>query len=160
VTAEGQAREPRDTAGVIAPPPIIYLVFLLLGFVLESVMPDNDLPAVVQWLGALLIVAGLALGFGFERALKRADTPANPFKPTQSIATDGVYRFTRNPAYLSMTIVYVGIALAADAPWALVLLIPATLVIQFGVIAREERYLERSFGDEYLSYKQRTRRWI
>jgi protein-S-isoprenylcysteine O-methyltransferase Ste14 len=59
-----------------------------------------------------------------------------------------------------MTIVYVGIALAADAPWTLVMLVPATLVIQLGVIAREERYLERLFGDQYLTYKQRTRRWI
>ena len=145
---------------MVAPPPVIYLLFLGLGFGLEALMPDNDLPAWLQWLGAELIVAGLALGISFERALARARTPANPYKPSTSLATTGPYRFTRNPAYLSMTIVYVGIALAADAPWTLVMLVPATLVIQLGVIAREERYLERLFGDQYLTYKQRTRRWI
>jgi protein-S-isoprenylcysteine O-methyltransferase Ste14 len=160
VTAEGQPRQRRETAGVIAPPPIIYLAFLGLGFLLEALMPDNDLPAWLQWLGAALIVAGLALGIAFERALARARTPANPYKPSTSLATTGPFRFTRNPAYLSMAIVYVGIALAAAAPWALVMLAPALVVIQFGVIVREERYLERLFGDEYLSYQQRTRRWI
>jgi protein-S-isoprenylcysteine O-methyltransferase Ste14 len=167
VTAEGQREEGRDgaedgrgTAGVIAPPPLIFLAFLLVGFVLESALPDNNLPTGIQWLGALLIVLGIALAVAFERALSRARTPANPYKQTEALATSGPYRFTRNPAYLAMAIIYVGMALAADAPWALPLLIPALLVVQFGVIVREERYLERLFGDEYLSYKRRTRRWL
>jgi protein-S-isoprenylcysteine O-methyltransferase Ste14 len=160
VTAEDRAGEGRGTAGLPAPPPVIFLLFLGLGFVLEALMPDNDLPAWLQWIGAAVIVGGIALGVGFERALQRARTPANPFKPTKAIATDGVYRFSRNPGYLSMAIVFAGIALAADAPWVLVMLAPAVAAIQLLVIAREERYLERLFGEEYLSYKRRTRRWI
>jgi protein-S-isoprenylcysteine O-methyltransferase Ste14 len=160
VTAEGQPRKRRETAGVIAPPPIIYALFLGLGFLLEALMPENDLPAWVQWLGAAVIAAGVALTVSFEFAFKRADTPANPYKPSTALATSGPYRFSRNPGYLGMAIVYVGIALAAGAPWALVMLVPAIVVLHFGVIVREERYLERLFGDEYLSYKQRTRRWI
>jgi protein-S-isoprenylcysteine O-methyltransferase Ste14 len=160
VTAEEQAREERDTAGIIAPPPLIFVGFLLVGYVLESALPDNNLPSWVQWLGGLLIIVGIALLVAFERALSRARTPANPYTPTKALATGGAYRFTRNPGYLAMAIVYVGLSLGADAPWALLLLVPALLVVQFGVIVREERYLERLFGDEYLSYKRRTRRWI
>jgi protein-S-isoprenylcysteine O-methyltransferase Ste14 len=150
----------RGTAGVIAPPPVIYLGFLGLGFVLESLLPGAELPGWAQWIGAVVIVAGVALMISFELAFKRAGTDANPYRPSTALATDGPYRFGRNPGYLGMAITYIGITLAADAPWALVMLVPATLVIQYGVIAREERYLERLFGEEYLSYKRTTRRWI
>jgi protein-S-isoprenylcysteine O-methyltransferase Ste14 len=145
---------------VIAPPPVIYLGFLGLGFVLESLLPGAELPGWAQWLGAVVIVAGVALMISFELAFKRVGTDANPYRPSTALATDGPYRFSRNPGYLGMAITYIGITLAAEAPWGLVMLVPATLVIQYGVIAREERYLERLFGAEYLSYKRTTRRWI
>jgi protein-S-isoprenylcysteine O-methyltransferase Ste14 len=160
VGAEEQPRQRRGTAGVIAPPPVIYLGFLGLGFVLESLLPGAELPGWAQWIGAVVIVAGVALMISFELAFKRAGTDANPYRPSTALATDGPYRFSRNPGYLGMAITYIGITLAAEAPWALVMLVPATLVIQYGVIAREERYLERPFGEEYLSYKRTTRRWI
>jgi protein-S-isoprenylcysteine O-methyltransferase Ste14 len=160
VTAGGQPGQGRETAGVIAPPPLIYLVFLGLGFALEGLLPGGDLPVAVQWLGAAVILAGVALLISFERAFKSAGTDANPYRPSTSLATSGPYRFSRNPAYLGMAITFAGIALAADAPWALVMLVPAMLVIQYGVILREEPYLERLFGEEYLSYKRTTRRWI
>jgi protein-S-isoprenylcysteine O-methyltransferase Ste14 len=160
VTAEGQAGQTRGTAGVIAPPPVIYLAFLGLGVAFEWLMPGAVLPGWVQWIGAAVIVAGVALMFSFESAFKRVGTDANPYRPSTALATDGPYRFSRNPAYLGMAITYVGIALAAAAPWALLMLAPAMLVIQYGVIAREERYLERLFGEDYLAYKRTTRRWI
>jgi protein-S-isoprenylcysteine O-methyltransferase Ste14 len=160
VTAEGQPRERRGTAGVIAPPPVIFLAFLGLGFVLEGLLPGAELPTWAQWVGAVVIVAGVALVISFEVAFKRVGTNANPYRPSTALATDGPYRFSRNPAYVGMAIVYVGIALAAQAPWTLVMLVPALVVIQVGVIAREERYLERLFGEEYLSYKRTTRRWL
>jgi protein-S-isoprenylcysteine O-methyltransferase Ste14 len=76
------------------------------------------------------------------------------------LVTDGPFRYTRNPAYLAFAVIYVGIASVANALWA-ILLLPATLfVIRRGVIEREERYLEREFGEEYLSYKARVRRWV
>ena len=84
----------------------------------------------------------------------------SPYKPVSHIATEGPFRYTRNPAYLSMTMMYTGIAALANALWAIIVLPVALLVIQRGVIEREERYLERKFGGEYLSYKARVRRWI
>jgi protein-S-isoprenylcysteine O-methyltransferase Ste14 len=160
VTAEGQPRQKRGTADVIAPPPVIYLAFLGLGFAFEWLMPGAELPGWAQWMGAVVIVAGVALMISFELAFKRAGTDANPYRPSTALATDGPYRFSRNPAYLGMAITYVGITLAAEAPWALLMLAPATLVIHYGVIAREERYLEQLFGEDYLTYKRTTRRWI
>jgi protein-S-isoprenylcysteine O-methyltransferase Ste14 len=160
VTAKGQAGQTRGTAGVIAPPPVIYLGFLGLGFAFEWLMPGAELPGWVRFIGAAVIVAGVALLISFESAFKRVGTDANPYRPSTALATGGPYRYSRNPAYLGMAITYVGIALAAAAPWALVMLAPAMLVIQYGVIAREERYLERLFGEDYLAYKRTTRRWI
>ena len=160
VTAEEQPGQARGTAGVIAPPPVIYLAFLGLGFVLEWLMPGAELPGWAQWIGAVVIVVGVALMISFEQAFKRAGTDANPYRPSTALATDGPYRFSRNPAYLGMATTYVGITLAAEAPWALLMLVPATLVIRHGVIAREERYLEGLFGEDYVAYKRTTRRWI
>jgi protein-S-isoprenylcysteine O-methyltransferase Ste14 len=107
-----------------------------------------------------LIVAGAGLMGTFVRAFGRAGTPMDPGSPSQAIVTDGPYRLTRNPAYLGMTLAYAGIAIAADAPLALVPLPVAVAVVDRGVIAREERYLERKFGAQYTDYKRRVRRWI
>ena len=131
-----------------------------LGFVLKALLPGAELPAWAQWSGAAVIAAGVLLMVSFERAFKRAGTDANPYRPSTALATDGPYRFSRNPAYLDMAITYVGITLAAAAPWALVMLVPATFLMHYGVILREERYLEALFGGEYLSYKRMARRWI
>ena len=160
VTAEQRWRQERETAGVIAPPPVIYLGSLGLGFVLEVLLPGAELPGWAQWAGAAIIAAGVGLVVAFERAFTRAGTDANPYRASTALATDGPYRFSRNPAYLGMASIFIGIALAADAPWALVMLVPAILLMHYGVILREERYLEGLFGEEYLRYKRTTRRWL
>lgn len=151
----------RDTAGVVAPPPLIFLAGLGIGFGLEALLPGGSLPDLVRWaLGGLLVVSGLALLATFNLSFNRSGTAVEPWKPTTAIVTSGPYGFTRNPAYLGMALVYVGIAFLAGAPWALVPLPLVLLVITNGVILREERYLERKFGSEYLDYKGRVRRWI
>jgi protein-S-isoprenylcysteine O-methyltransferase Ste14 len=150
-----------DTAGVVAPPPLIYLAGLAIGFALEAVLPGGSFPGPVRWIaGGLLVVAGFALLASFNTAFTRKGTAVEPWKPTTAIVTTGPYRITRNPAYLGMALVYMGIALLADAPWALVPLPFVLVVTDRMVIAREERYLERKFGGEYLGYKAGVRRWI
>ncbi len=158
----GQAAASRpDTAGVIAPPPLIYLGALGLGFRLDAVIGDASLPSTVaRPVGAALIVAGAGLMGAFVWAFRRARTPVDPYTPSETIVTDGPYRLTRNPGYLGMALTYAGIAIAANAPWVLVPLPVAIAVIDRGVIAREERYLERKFGARYTDYKRRVRRWI
>src|SRR5262245_40445768 len=151
----------QDTAGVVAPPPLIYVAGLVVGFVVDVLLPDGSLPWPVRWiLGGALVVAGAALLASFNTAFSRKGTAVEPWKPTTAIVTTGPYRFTRNPAYLGMALAYVGIALVADAPWALLILPIVVIVVDRMVIAREERYLERKFGEEYLDYKRTVRRWI
>ena len=151
----------RDNAGVVAPPPLIYVGSLVLGLLLNRRFPLTFLPrTIARSLGWPLLGGGVVLIGWFEWAMRQARTPANPYKPVSHMVTQGPFRYTRNPAYLSMTIIYTGISSLVNALWA-ILLLPATLlVIQRGVIEREERYLEREFGEEYLRYKARVRRWI
>ena len=151
----------RDIPGVIAPPPLIYLGGLAVGFVLEALLPGGSFPGHVHHVvGALALLLGLGLLGWWMRSFRRADTPMPPWEPTRTLVTDGPYRLTRNPAYLADVLVYAGIALLADAPWALLPLPLVVLLIDRGVIAREESYLQRRFGAAYLDLKARTRRWI
>jgi protein-S-isoprenylcysteine O-methyltransferase Ste14 len=151
----------RDIPGVIAPPPLIYLGGLAIGFVLEIVLPDAGLPGIVQWgLGGLLLAAGLGLLGWWMSSFRRADTPMPPYEPTTALVTEGPYRLSRNPAYLAFALIYAAIALLADAPWVLLPLPLVLAVMQRGVIEREERYLERRFGQDYRDLRARTRRWM
>jgi protein-S-isoprenylcysteine O-methyltransferase Ste14 len=150
-----------NTAGVIAPPPLIYLGGLAAGFALDAALPSPELPgAVAVPLGGALVATGVALAGSFAAAFRRAGTPVDPYRTTTSIVTTGPYKLTRNPAYVGMASAYVGIALLARKPWALATLVPTVALIDRGVIAREERYLTRRFGDEYRAYTTRVRRWL
>ena len=146
---------------VIAPPPLIYAGALAIGLLAKALFPSAFLPrAVARALGWPLTGGGLLLGLLGYRALRGAKTNVSPYEPTTALVTEGPYRFTRNPLYVGFTLVYGGISALANAPWA-ALLLPFVLVfMRRGVIDREERYLERKFGEEYLRYKARVRRWI
>lgn len=150
-----------DKAGVIALPPLIYGTALVIGLVLHFVFPMRFLPQTpARWFGVLLILISIPIGVSAVRALARAKTTFDTRKPTTAVVTDGAFRYSRNPMYLSMTLLYVGIAFLVNSPWILLLVLPLVVVIQWGVVEREERYLERKFGEEYLRYKANVRRWI
>jgi protein-S-isoprenylcysteine O-methyltransferase Ste14 len=153
--------EMSDNPGVIAFPPALYAGTLLIGLLLNFVFPISFLPrSVALVLGASAIVcAGLIVISAF-RAMNRARTAINPSQPTTAIVSDGVFSLSRNPIYLSLTLLYIGITLLFSALWALLLLLPLLVIVQIGVVKREEIYLECKFGDEYLRYKARVRRWI
>ena len=151
----------QDKAGIVAPPPLIYLGSLVFGLLLSRRFPATFLPSrITRTLGWSLLSGGVLLLGWFEWALRHAGTPASPYKPVSHLVTEGPFHYTRNPGYLSMTMIYTGIASLANALWAILLLPVTLLVIQRGVIEREERYLERKFGEEYLRYKAQVRRWI
>lgn len=151
-----------DTAGVIAPPPLIYLGALGVGLGLDAVIGSGSLPSPVAIpAGSALLIAGAGLLGSFARAFLGAETPIDPYTPSTAIVTNGPFRLTRNPAYLGMALTtYAGIAIVSNAPWALVPLPAAIAIIDRGGIAREERYLARRFGAPYTDYKCRVRRWI
>jgi protein-S-isoprenylcysteine O-methyltransferase Ste14 len=151
----------QDTAGVIAPPPLIYLAALVIGLGLSYLAPTPFLPRGLAYgLGAVLILIGASIIISARRMMLRAGTAIRPTIPTTALVITGPFRFTRNPLYVGATLIYVGIAVAARSLWALALLLVVLAVMQRGVIDREECYLERKFGADYLRYKERVRRWI
>lgn len=150
-----------DNPGVVARPPLIYLGFLALGFMLDAVWPAAFVTNDVQYpVGAVLIVAGVALTAMAIRQFRRAGTSVETSRPVNALVTNGLYRLSRNPIYIALSLIHAGIAIAADNAWALVSLIPVLIILHYGVILREERYLERKFGEEYRRYRGSVRRWL
>jgi protein-S-isoprenylcysteine O-methyltransferase Ste14 len=152
------------TAGVIARPPVLFLAALLLGLASNRLLPlPFALPgaSLVHWIIAgSLILIGLALAAAGIRDFSRAGTPVPTNQPTRALVTTGIHGWTRNPIYLGMFLVYGGIGVAARSPWILIFTLPLAITIRYGVVAREEAYLERRFGDAYRDYKTRVRRWL
>ena len=156
--------ELQDIPGVIAPPPLIYAIPLLLGLILHVLFPVHlvrYLPHVVRgFLGGSLL--GFALTFitiAF-RTMKGANTNVDPRQPTTSLVIEGPFQITRNPLYFSMTLFYTGITILVNTLWTALLLPIILIAMRKGVIDREERYLERKFGEQYLRYKAKVRRWF
>jgi len=151
-----------DNPGVIARPPRLYLSFMAAGFALDWWRPIALIPE--QWLqyvlGGMLITAGGAISSSAFKRFIRAGTNIPTPLPTTALVTDGIYGISRNPIYVSMSLIHAGIAVAADNIWLLGLLVPLLIVMRYGVIAREEAYLERKFGDPYVAYKSKVRRWL
>jgi protein-S-isoprenylcysteine O-methyltransferase Ste14 len=152
----------RDIPHVIAPPPLIYLLPLAATLPIGRWLPWPVLPG--RWpflLGPLLLLAGCCLLWPSLAAFRAARTNPKPWKPSTTLVIAGPYRFTRNPMYLGFTSLYLGIALWANSLWPLIALVLVVLpVMQHLVIKREERYLERIFGEPYRAYMATVRRWI
>lgn len=150
-----------DSPGVVAPPPLIYAVPLVAGWYVNRANPFPIMSGLfAQRIGIALIVIAILLDLSAIVQFWRKHTSMMPYKPTTAIIQTGPFRMTRNPLYLSMTLLYVGISLVMNAMWPLLFLPLVLLIMHRGVIQREERYLEQKFGDEYIGYKSRVRRWI
>jgi protein-S-isoprenylcysteine O-methyltransferase Ste14 len=151
-----------DTAHVLIRPPIAWALAILAGFALDGLAPLRFLPDEVPagFLGAALFVLALALAVWAIATMTRAGTNVPTNQPTTAIVEGGPYRFTRNPIYLGMVLGLIGLSIAFDTLWLLVALVPFWLVIRYGVVAREEAYLERRFGDVYRAYRSSVRRWL
>jgi protein-S-isoprenylcysteine O-methyltransferase Ste14 len=163
------AQQPTDsgTANAIARPPLLFAAALLLGFAVDHLLPltfpiagtglTHDISAIVA--GAL-ILGGVAVFAASIRNFTGAATPVQGTRPTTALVTAGIHGLSRNPIYLGMFMTYCGIGLAVRSPWILILVLPLAVLIRYGVVAREEAYLERRFGDVYRDYKARVRRWL
>jgi len=153
--------EHNDTAGVVARPPLIYLAGLVTGLLLHALRPTPFLPQ--RWaklIGGVAIALSFVPGGTAAAVMRRAQTNLDPHQPTTAIVTGGPFRYTRNPIYLSFTLLFAGIAAFVNSLTVLVPLPVVLIIMQRGVIEREEAYLERKFGAEYMQYKARVRRWI
>jgi protein-S-isoprenylcysteine O-methyltransferase Ste14 len=150
-----------QTAGVAAPPPLIFGGALLLGLLLGRLQPEAEKGArFARMLGGASVVAGIAIGAAAIAALKRAGTNLDPYKPTTALVTDGVFTLSRNPAYVGATSMYVGIALCTRSLPAFTLLPIVLALLDRLVVSREERYLEGRFGDDYRRYCATVPRWF
>ena len=151
-----------DTAQVLVRPPLAWALAVVAGLALHWVVPLPFLPGHLPagWLGAIVFLLALALFAWAIVTVTRAGSNVPTTRPTTAIVESGPYRFTRNPIYVGMCVGLVGLAIAFDELWLLIVLVPFALVIRYGVIAREEAYLERKFGDVYRGYRSRVRRWL
>ena len=152
----GPQLQDTGTAGVIARPPLIFLAVLILGFVMDHLVPLRfpiSRIGSAHWISAMIAGAMVLIGLGLATAgirnFTRAATPVPTTQPAQALVTTGIHGYTRNPIYLGMFLLYAGIGLIVRSPWILNLMLPLALTIRYGVVIREEAYLERRFGDAY-----------
>lgn len=150
-----------DSPQVIALPPLVFLAGLIVGFVVDWFFP---MPFVLEAydLPVGLVLIGLAIVFMVwaVRTMGKAGTNVDPRQPSLAIVTDGPFQFTRNPMYVSMALILVGFAVWLNSLWILGALAVVVFIMTYGVIMREEAYLEKKFGKTYLDYKAKVRRWL
>ena len=155
------AESEQDTARPVVPPPVVYLGALVIGLLLEVVFPP---PALSGWIpeaiGVVLVAIGLVGAVSAIATMRRTGESPIPTAPTRTLVVNGPFQFTRNPIYLSFTLLQLGIGMWANSAWVVGMLIPTLVLMSYGVIAREERYMAQKFGEEYLRYTAAVRRWI
>lgn len=146
----------RQTPGVIAPPPLIFVAVFFAGWFFRDLLPryQNIMAAMV-----LILIAAVPLLWGFY-AMVRARTPIDPYSPPSALVTTGPFRFSRNPLYVALHVIYVAVCLWTASISSLILLPLANAIMVWGVIRREERFLEEKFGDTYRVYRAKVRRWV
>jgi protein-S-isoprenylcysteine O-methyltransferase Ste14 len=150
--------------GVHFPPPFVFVAAFLLGMAIDRWVRDlrfgDASRPVLLVTGWLLIAFGLGVMYWAVWTFTRARTSLLPFRPATAMVASGPYRFSRNPMYVGLTLLYVGLSLLTAMAWPLVMLPLALVALTALVIRREERYLEAAFGAEYAAYRARVRRWL
>lgn len=146
-------------------PPLLYLVPMLIGFVVQYLVPIRIVTGLepartLRVVGCVEIAIALALMVWAVRTFKRLQTPIIPVRPARTLAEEGPYRLTRNPMYLAFTVLYLGITFVVNAFWPLLFLPEAVALVYMFAIRREESYLAREFGEVYAAYRSRVRRWL
>ncbi|MHB8483896.1 MAG: methyltransferase family protein [Nitrospiria bacterium] len=150
-----------NTPGIIAPPPVVYILLFLTGLIPQIAFSVQPFSLPMRWIICLILVGAGA--FMISRAfqtMRQAKTSPNPYQPAAVLVTEGPFRFTRNPVYLGMNLFYLGFGVLLDPFWSILLFPVLLLIMEFGVIHREERHLEQRFGEAYLEYKASVRRWL
>ncbi len=147
--------------GIRIPPPVIYVAALAIGSVLNYLWPTSPLSGSLRYVigSVVILVSGLIMPPVLKR-FRRAGTSFDVRKPASALITEGPYRFSRNPSYVSLTLLYLGIGNLLNNGWILILVAPVFLVMDLWVVRREERHLEAKFGEEFFQYKAAVRRWL
>ena len=152
---------PADNPGVVARPPLLYGGAFLVVLVFRWLWPMPIVGHVVAlWPGLMFVVLGVGIAIWGRRTLQAAGTNVNPALPATAIVNSGPFRFSRNPLYLALTLLYFGLTLAFNTWWGIVVLVPLLIIMHRGVVLREERYLEQKFGETYRQYRSKVRRYL
>jgi protein-S-isoprenylcysteine O-methyltransferase Ste14 len=153
-----------DFAVVTIRPPLLFAGAIVLGVLLSVFLPIGPVPgsanAVAVITGSIFVLLGFTLGAISVKTFTRAGADVIPGNPATVLVSTGPYRFSRNPIYIGFVLIYFGIAILATSVWMLFLLPIVLVVLQKGVVTREESYLERKFGEDYAKYKARVPRWL
>ena len=153
----------KDSPGVYIPPPLFYVVIFLIALFLQKKVAINDFvfhSQIIKILGISLFVISL---FFLVTSLRKFFLSKNTLiliKPASSLQTNGIYNISRNPMYVGLAIVYLGITCFIGNWWNIILFPILLLIVQEYIINREEKYLIRRFGQDYLDYKSKVRRWL
>jgi protein-S-isoprenylcysteine O-methyltransferase Ste14 len=146
---------------IVIDAPVLLVPTVLLTIVLQRFIPLPFFPSRPSWIvGAILFIGGFSLGLPALRGMLKARTSPNPHRPVTALLTNGIYRFTRNPMYLGMLLMYSGLSIFFQNPWFLLFLPVLVWLFTTWVIIPEEKYLEGKFGNEYMDFKARVHRWI
>jgi protein-S-isoprenylcysteine O-methyltransferase Ste14 len=158
---ENSVATPADNPGVVARPPLLYGGAFLVVLVFRWLWPMPIFGHVVAlWPGLMFVVLGVGIAIWGRRTLQTAGTNVNPALPATAIVNSGPFRFSRNPLYLALTLLYFGLTLAFNTWWGIVVLAPLLIIMHRGVVLREERYLEQKFGETYRQYRSKVRRYL
>ena len=145
----------------VVPAPVIFFGLLILGFFLNWAHALALFPRLTaQIVGITVVALGLLVGSSGIIEMRRAHTSPDPREPTTALVEKGVFHYTRNPLYLSMFVLFLGIAVALNVLWSILLFPLLFFGVERGTVKPEELYLERKFGDAYLQYKKRIPRWV
>jgi len=160
-TPDETSEAEQDHAQVKFPPPLVFVLLTLLGLGLDYLWPLGlGVPDTFQALGIAITLFGVTVVILINSQFKHNSTAIEPWKPTSTLITHGFYRFSRNPIYAGFCLFNIGIGIALNNLWIVLSFIPGAILVYYIAIAREEAYLERRFGEEYLAYKRRVRRWV
>jgi len=151
----------KDSAHILAPPPVFFIIPLLIGVVVEYFVPTSLLPTLPSIIiGLLFSWASLPFIILSLRSFYKVKTAFDARRTTTTLVTTGIYKISRNPAYLSLLLFYIGLSFIINSIWVLILILPSIYSVQKFCIEREEKYLEGKFGRQYLDYKKQVRRWL
>lgn len=151
----------KNGASVKFPPPIVFILSILMAYGIQYLIAIEirNIPLLL-YIGSIFVALGLAILLIATVSFKRAQTNIKPWKPTSQIISSGIFAYSRNPIYLSFCVITIGIGLIDNNLWVTLSFIPSIIVIYFIAIKKEELYLENKFGQEYLAYKEKVRRWF
>ncbi len=150
-----------DKANVIIFPPLLFVCTIALSVAIGYIFPVALLPFSIALIaGIFLLIIAIMILRRSVKALANHKTTVNPSGATTAIVTSGIYKHTRNPIYISFTLIYISVLVMTNAWWGFLLLIPLLIIVQKGIVEREEKYLIQKFGDQYLKYKNKVKRWL